>query len=57
MGDLSLYGPEVRTRCLIKFLYRNPHIKMGPEREEGHLSGGLMVSRRMVDQGTPCGRG
>lgn len=30
---------------------------MGPEREEGHLSSGLMVSRRMVDKEVDMGKG
>lgn len=47
MDDKTLYGPEVRTRCLIKFHISNPQVKMGPERGEGHKVGGLLVSRRM----------
>lgn len=47
MDDKTLYGPEVRTRCLIKFHISNPQVKMGPERGEMHKVGGLLVSRRM----------
>lgn len=36
MDDKTLDGPEVRTRCLIKFHISYPQVKMGPEREEGH---------------------
>ena len=49
MDDEPFYGPEVRTRCLIKFHISNPQVKMGPERGERHKVGGLLVSRRMVD--------
>lgn len=47
MDDEPFYGPEVRTRCLIKFHISNPQVKMGPERGGKHKVGGLLVSRRM----------
>lgn len=49
MDDEPFYGPEVRTRCLIKFHISNPQVKMGPERGGMHKVGGLLVSRRMGD--------
>lgn len=51
MDDKTLYGPEVRTRCLIKFHISNPQVKMGPERGGMHKVGGLLVSRRMGNKG------
>lgn len=47
MDDKTWNGPEVRTKCLIKFHISNPQVRMGPERGEGHKVGGLLVSRRM----------
>lgn len=35
MDDKTFYGPEVRTRCLVKFQDSYPQVVMGPEREEG----------------------
>ena len=46
MGDNALHGPEVGTKCLSKSIVSHPQVKWDLRREEGHVLGGLMISRR-----------
>lgn len=42
----TFYGPEVSSRCLIKFHISHSQIKYGPEQEEGYMWAGCWFHGR-----------
>lgn len=53
---LGLMALKLEPDASYSFTLETPSV-MGPERDEGHDVGRLLVSRRVVDHGIPKGRG